>query len=184
MEISQILGQNLRRLRTERNLSLGQLAEKSGLSKVMLSQIEKGDANPTVNTLWKIVNGLGVSYSALMEQRAPEVNVVRAAEAPTQADEDGGYRISCYFPNTPERGFEIYHDVLDPACGHETDGHGEGTEEFVYVAAGNLEMTVGDAEYALGPGDAIHFDASQRHIYRNDGDVAVSMVVVNRYPSQ
>ncbi|MCH3927031.1 MAG: helix-turn-helix domain-containing protein [Atopobiaceae bacterium] len=64
MDISQILGQNLHRLRTERQLSLGQLAEKSGLSKVMLSQIEKGTSNPTVNTLWKIANGLGVSYSA------------------------------------------------------------------------------------------------------------------------
>lgn len=183
VEIGEILGQNLKRLRTERNLSLGALSEKSGVSKVMLSQIEKGDSNPTVNTLWKIVNGLGVSYSALMERQVPEVNVVRAEDAPTHSDENGAYRLSCYFPNTPERDFEFYHDVIDPGCTHETEGHGEGTEEFVYVTDGAFTMTVDGEDYELSTGDAIHFDASLRHAYRNDGDEPCGMVVVNRYPN-
>lgn len=54
MSINTVIAKNLNRLRNERNLSLGQLAELSGVSKVMLSQIEKGDSNPTVNTIWKI----------------------------------------------------------------------------------------------------------------------------------
>ncbi len=58
MNINSIIAENLKTLRTERNLSLGQLAELSNISKVMLSQIEKGDTNPTINTLWKIANGL------------------------------------------------------------------------------------------------------------------------------
>lgn len=184
MDISEVLGQNLKRLRTERNLSLGALAERSGVSKMMLSQIERGDSNPTVNTLWKIVNGLGVTYSALMERQAPEATVVRAEDAPTHVTEDGGYRLSCYFPNAPERDFEIYHDVIDPGCLHETQGHGEGTEEFVYVTDGAFVMSVGGEDYRLGRGDAIHFDASQPHAYRNDGDVPCGMVVINRYPNE
>ncbi|HEK9068094.1 TPA: helix-turn-helix transcriptional regulator, partial [Clostridioides difficile] len=51
MSINTVIAKNLNRLRNERNLSLGQLAELSGVSKVMLSQIEKGDSNPTVNTI-------------------------------------------------------------------------------------------------------------------------------------
>ncbi|NJB07060.1 helix-turn-helix transcriptional regulator [Clostridioides difficile] len=58
MSINTVIAKNLNRLRNERNLSLGQLAELSGVSKVMLSQIEKGDSNPTVNTIWKIASGL------------------------------------------------------------------------------------------------------------------------------
>lgn len=184
MEISQVIGQNLKRLRQERNLSLGQLAEAAGVSKVMLSQIEKGDSNPTVNTLFKIVTGLGVSYSALMDQLPADTDVIRAGEAPTHVSEDGGYRLSCYLPNAPERGFEIYVDELDPGCAHETDGHGEGTEEFTYVAAGTLEMTACGETHELHAGDAIRFDASQPHVYANAGAETVRMVTVNRYPRQ
>lgn len=68
MSINTVIAKNLNRLRNERNLSLGQLAELSGVSKVMLSQIEKGDSNPTVNTIWKIASGLNVPYTAILEQ--------------------------------------------------------------------------------------------------------------------
>ena len=67
MSINTVIAKNLNRLRNERNLSLGQLAELSGVSKVMLSQIEKGDSNPTVNTIWKIASGLNVPYTAILE---------------------------------------------------------------------------------------------------------------------
>lgn len=182
MDISQILGQNLHRLRTERQLSLGQLAEKSGLSKVMLSQIEKGTANPTVNTLWKIANGLGVSYSALMESHTQEVEIVRHTEVPIQADEDGAYRLGCYFGSTQDHGFEIYEDELDCGAEHRTEGHGPRTEEFLIVEAGTLSMEVADTEHVLAAGDAIHFDASFPHVYRNAGQETVRMTVVNTYP--
>ena len=60
MELNEIIAENLKRLRTERGLSLGRLAELSGVSKVMLSQVEKGESSPTINTLWKIATGLQV----------------------------------------------------------------------------------------------------------------------------
>lgn len=182
MDISRILGENLRRLRTERNLSLGQLAERSGVSKVMLSQIERGDSNPTVNTLWKVANGLGVPYSSLMESHAPAVSVVHAADVPVQTDEDGAYRLGCYFANEPGRGFELYVDELDAGRAHLTQGHGTGTEEFVLVQSGRLVMEVSGDAHELGPGDAIHFDASRPHCYRNEGTTLVRMFVVNTYP--
>lgn len=182
MDISQILGSNLKRLRTERGLSLGQLAERSDVSKVMLSQIERGNSNPTVNSLFKIANGLGVSYSALMEQPEPAVSVVRRADAAAQSDEEGSYRLRCYFPNASGRDFEIYEDELDPGHEHRTEGHGPNTEEFVLVEQGVLEMVVLDDAHVLETGDAIHFDASRPHTYRNSGTEAVRMVVVNRYP--
>ena len=58
MNLNEIIAVNLKRLRAERGFSLGKLSELSGVSKVMLSQIEKGESNPTINTLWKIAGGL------------------------------------------------------------------------------------------------------------------------------
>ena len=182
MDISQIIGQNLNRLRTEQDLSLGQLAERSGVSKAMLSQIEQGSANPTVNSLFKIASGLGVSYSALMDQPAPAVSVARRDEVALQEDEQGSYRLRCYFPSEPGRDFEVYVDELDSGHEHRTDGHGPHTEEFLLVEEGTLEMEVSGGMHVLDAGDAIRFDASCPHVYRNRGDKAVTMVVINRYP--
>ena len=80
MNINQVIADNLKRLRTERNLSLGQLASLSGVSKVMLSQIEKGDTNPTINTIWKIAKGLKVSYTALLEQQKQNTTLIKKSE--------------------------------------------------------------------------------------------------------
>ena len=67
MELGKIIAFNLKRLRMERNLSQGQLAKEAGISKAMLSDIEKGGSNPTINTIWKIANGLNVPYTKLMD---------------------------------------------------------------------------------------------------------------------
>jgi transcriptional regulator with XRE-family HTH domain len=177
MEISQILGENLKRLRTARNLSLGQLADRCGVSKVMLSRMERGESNPTVNTLWKIVNGLGVSYSALMERQTTSTNVVRRDEVPVQSDDNGSYHLACYFANTPERGFEIYRDTLDAGATHKTNGHGPGTEEFFCLEQGRLTITVGGQAHTLETGDAISFDASLPHCYEALGDEPAIMMM-------
>lgn len=67
MDLGKIIAFNLNKLRTERSLTLGQLAKLSGISKAILSDIEKGGSNPTINTIWKIANGLNVPYTRLME---------------------------------------------------------------------------------------------------------------------
>ena len=63
MEINTIIGNNLKKIRQEKKLTLDELAGITGVSKGMLSQIEKGTTNPTINTIWKISNGLNVPYT-------------------------------------------------------------------------------------------------------------------------
>ena len=60
MDLGKIIAFNLKELRTERNLTLGQLSKITGLSKAMLADMEKGGSNPTINTIWKIAKGLNV----------------------------------------------------------------------------------------------------------------------------
>ena len=91
-----LLANNLRRIREERSLSLQQLAEVSGVSKSMLGQIERGEANPSVGTIWKIANGLRVSFTSLLNENAGTVRIVCRDDAHEVEQEDGMYRLLSY----------------------------------------------------------------------------------------
>lgn len=183
MEIGDVIAQNLRELRTERGLSLGKLAAQCDVSKVMLSQIEKGDSNPTINTLMKISKGLGVPYSLLLEQRVPEATVVRRAQASVQPDNDDHYRIHGYFNVAENRDFELFAGEFDPGCDHVSEGHRANSREYVYLFEGRLELVLGDETFALDAGDMVGFDSSRRHEYRNVGDCVAKVLFVNHYPA-
>ncbi|MDN5300127.1 MAG: family transcriptional regulator, regulator of sulfur utilization [Clostridiales bacterium] len=183
MEINQIVADNLKRLRIERNLSLGQLAALCGVSKVMLFHIEKGTTNPTVNTMWKIANGLKVPYTVLLEFYQPEAQVVTKQSAGMQLDEGDHYRLYCYYPNTPNRNFEWFQIELDPGEMHESIGHTSKTEEYIMVLSGTLELTLNGEVYRLEPEESIKFDASAPHSYLALGTELLKATIVNYYPA-
>lgn len=97
MDWGKRIGANLKQLRTERNLTLGQLSGLAGISKAMLSEMEKGMGNPTINTIWKIANGLKVPYTRLLEGSEPGPTLVRREELSPQTEGNGHYRVYCYF---------------------------------------------------------------------------------------
>lgn len=183
MDINQIISDNLKRLRMERNLSLGQLAELSSVSKVMLSQIEKGDTNPTINTIWKIANGLKVPYTALMEQPEHITNIVKKAEIAVQNDVNGHYRLYCYYATSPQRDFEVFQVELDAGYSHTTIGHSEKSQEYIMVLEGELTFTVNDETFVLHPNDAISFTASNKHTYSSSGSETMKAYLINYYPA-
>ncbi len=182
MEINLIIAQNLKRLRKERNLSLGQLSALCEVSKVMLSQIEKGDTNPTINTIWKIANGLHVPYTALMEQPLQEMNIIKKAEITPQMGAAGLYRVYCYYSNNPHRNFELFQLELDAGHDYTSIGHSEKSEEYVMVLEGELRLLVNGCTYVLTPNDAISFKAADEHTYRSSGNQALKAIVLNFYP--
>lgn len=96
MNNNQIIGENLKRLRSDRRLSLSQLAEACDVSKVVLSQIERGEANPTVNTIWKIAAGLKVPYTELLDNKSKETTIIHRDEAIEQIALDGNYKSYIY----------------------------------------------------------------------------------------
>jgi transcriptional regulator with XRE-family HTH domain len=183
MEINQIIAENQKRLRTERNLSLGQLSAICDVSKVMLSQIEKGETNPTINTLWKIANGLKVPYTALLEQQAHDTSIVKKSEIAAQTGEDNHYRIYCYYPNTPHRNFELFQIELDAGHSYTSIGHSEKSQEYIMVLEGELSLTVNDKSYMLSPDDTINFIASAKHTYVSVGTEPLKAVIINFYPA-
>lgn len=168
MNLNEIIAANLHRLRTERGLSLGKLAELSGVSKVMLSQVERGESNPTINTLWKIAAGLRVSYTNLIDEQIEVPSVIRKEESALVDHE--GYRVYHYSTANPARDFEFFNSELDPHKEFTSEGHGVNTHEYALVTKGEMILLYGGEEYCLREGDFIHFDCTQPHTYCNRGE--------------
>lgn len=182
MELGKIIAQNLRSLREERGLTLGQLSKLSGISKAMLSDMEKGGSNPTINTIWKLANGLNVPYTKLMDQVERETAVIRRGEPVPQSGETDHYRVYCYFPSTPTRNFELFYVELDPRSSNVSIGHSKRAQEYLYIIRGRLVLRTEADTYELGEGDSMMFDSSLDHTYVNDRDMPLSFLVINFYP--
>lgn len=181
MELGKIIAINLKALRTERNLTLGQLSKISGISKAMLSDIEKGGSNPTINTIWKIANGLNVPYTKLMEGIENEATIVRKSEPVMQTGETEHYRIYCYFPSTPVRNFEWFYAELDAHSSNASIGHSEKAQEYIYIIQGCLTLHTESGDYILYEGDSLVFDSSIGHTYENQQDTLLTFMVINYY---
>ncbi|GAA0086441.1 XRE family transcriptional regulator [Clostridium sp. CTA-7] len=183
MNINFIIAENLKALRTERNLSLGQLAELSDVSKVMISQIEKGDTNPTINTLWKIANGLKVPYTSLLEQKENDTCIISKKDIEAQLTEEGHYRSYCYYTSTPYRNFELFQIEIDEGYSYKSLGHSEKSQEYIMVLEGELTLEINNEIYKLNPDDSISFSASTEHIYTNSGNGILKATITNFYPA-
>ncbi|VBB08338.1 Hypothetical protein LUCI_3682 [Lucifera butyrica] len=184
MDINLIIADNLKRLRNERNLSLGRLSELSDVSKVMLSQIERGETNPTINTIWKIAIGLNVPYTSLLEQQEQNAHVIKKSDIVSQFTDDGQYRLYCYYSNTPHRNFELFQMELNEGCRYTSVGHSEKSEEYLMVLEGELTLEVNHETFILHADDTIAFSASTKHAYFNSGKGILKTVIMNFYPAR
>jgi transcriptional regulator with XRE-family HTH domain len=176
------VGQNLRRLRVKRGLSLEKLSKLSGVSRAMLGQIELGQSAPTINVLWKISTALGVPFSGLIGQRqAGGVVILHGENAKTLTNHDGTYSSRALFPFDEPRRVEFYELHLAPHGEEKADAHAPGTVENLVVAQGSVEIEVEGTRHRLGQGDAIVFEADSPHVYRNVGDEEALMYLVMTY---
>lgn len=184
LELGQLLARNLKQLRTLRGLSLGDLSKLTGISKAILSDMEKGTGNPTINTLWKLAAGLNVPYTRLLEQNEEEGAVVRRADVLAQSEEAEHLRAFYYFKITPSRDFELVRCELDGLSEHQTAGHGANTQEFIFLLSGQLTLRTQRKAYKLEAGDALSFDSSARHVYVNTAAETAHYLCINYYPGK
>ncbi|GAX01966.1 helix-turn-helix domain-containing protein [Secundilactobacillus silagei] len=188
MDIGVIVSKNLKRIRHERGLSLTELAELSGVSKGMLSQIENNGTSPTINTIWKICIGLNIPYTTLLEgDNKPTNNVIKKAEINQQQSLDGHYRIYGYYSDSPHHNFELFQIELDEGTSYTSVGHAKtsqklDSEEYVMVLAGQLTLISGSKQLVLNQDDATRFDPTNQHIYQNSGQGTLKAMIINFYP--
>lgn len=163
------VGRNLQAIRKSRGLSLDNVAELTGVSKAMLGQIERGDSNPTISVLWRIVSGLGISFTTLIEEAETDVTVVSPDEVEPFHEAEGAYRVYPLFSYNLRTKFESYMVIMDPGCDYRSEAHNDGVEEYIFVHEGELELWREDESYTIPAGSSVHFTANRPHRYRNSG---------------
>lgn len=176
-----LVGKNLRTIREELRLSLDKVADLTGVSKSMLGQIERGETSPTITTIWKIANGLKISFTTLTKGETAPVSVISENDLNPIKEDDGRYTLYPVFPFDPHTKFEMYRVELQPGCVFEAEPHLKG-EEYVIVFEGELQLSIGDETYLIAQGDALKFKADKPHVYINKGKVITKVSMLIYYP--
>lgn len=164
------IGLRVRHERQVRQWTLDQLAEVAGVSRRMLVNVEQGAVNPSVGTLLRISDALGVGLPELVEPPAvPALRVTRRGEGALLWSGDAGGRGVLVAGTEPPDVVELWDWSLEPGERHGSEEHAPGTRELLQVHQGALVVGVGAEVVSLRVGDALAFAGDVPHSYANDG---------------
>lgn len=173
-----MLGDRLRALRSGRGLTLRQLADATGLSAGLLSQLENGRTDPSIETLRRLARVFDSEIADLFrEPDAPDVHLSRPG-ARLQMQAPTG--LITYERLTSGRGnFEMLRGILRPGDTSATEPRGHPSTECLYVIEGEVVATIDGTDHVVAAGEALTFDSRLAHMFRNDGEVdAVILLAV------
>lgn len=172
--VLQHVSQNVRRLRLSALLSQSALAEKSGVSRRMLVDIEAGEKNVSLTTLDRVAAALDVAFSDLIQAHdAPDPN--RINEVAWAGSVPGSHAV-LLAKASASREVELWQWRLEPGEHYVSETDPDNWSVQVYVFEGSLTLVLGDEERVLASGEFCSFASNLRHAYRNDGDVAVRYI--------
>jgi transcriptional regulator with XRE-family HTH domain len=179
------VGATLQRMRQARSLTLDDLSRAAGVSKSMLSQIERDQANPTIAVAWRLANALGVSIAELLAaqaQPAEAIRVLEAHELPTLPGDHAGYLLRILGPMELAGKFEWYELTLSPNGVLASNPHDPGVTEHLTLLQGALELEVDGEKKKLKSGTTARYPADRNHAIRNLGksEAKALLVVIHR----
>ncbi|MFJ8854841.1 helix-turn-helix domain-containing protein [Streptomyces sp. NPDC102437] len=177
------IGRFLRRERLERGFTLEKLAEKTGLSRSYLSNVERDVNSPTINTLRTIVDALGTTLSRLFHTIERERRVLTRPEERVELTRAGVEGVTYTLLN-PKHGGKLEMMMLEvaPGASSGTNPHTHGGEEVGLLLSGELDYWVDGVHHRLQPGDCVSFDSSLPHRYSNPGNVPAVCVWAEKLP--
>lgn len=175
------VGATLQALRQAQGLSLDELSRRAGVSKSMLSQIERNQANPTVAVVWRLANALRVELSELLggeRHAAPPIEVVASHATPALSSPDGLCRLRILGPIDLAGNFEWYELTVQPGGALESAAHEPGSREHLSVLAGELEVTAGGSRQLVKSGETARYAVDGAHAIRNLSKKAATALLV------
>jgi transcriptional regulator with XRE-family HTH domain len=166
------LGERVRGFRRERGWTLEMLAERSGVSRAMISKLERGEKNPTLVVAARVAEGLGVSLSQLVGvEDKRKVLVVPRERRMTMRDPETGFERQLLSPSFGGRGVEFTRNAVpEGSTSGEFLPHRQGVEEYLVVERGRLRAVLGGEEFLLDEGDVAYFGADVTHRFDNAGE--------------
>lgn len=181
--LNQRIAGNLKEIRKSKGLSLEQVSSLTSISKSMLSQLERGEVNPTITTVYKLSLGLKVPVTAFTKDKPmPFAKTGKSEVVPLSGDE-GRYRLYPVFSFREGQDFEIFDLEFDENGQMRGNRQIQGTREFITVYSGELTLIFQDREYILKAGESASYNAFDDYIYKNTGKGMVTACIVVHYPN-
>ncbi|PJZ44136.1 helix-turn-helix domain-containing protein [Leptospira brenneri] len=183
--ITDVVKENLKLIRHTKGFSLDKLANRCGVSRAMLSQIEQGKSVPTISVLWKIANGLNVPFSELLKEKNQDgIHVLKSENSKVLYSNSKVFASRALFPFLGNRKTEFYELILKPGGLEVAEPHKTGTTENLVVVSGKLRLRVGEKVVELEPKDSVFFKADVSHEYSNPTDQETLMYLVMDYTDE
>ncbi len=177
--ITDRLAERLRAARKAKGLSLDAVAGISGVSRSMVSQIERGTSSPTVATLWNLTQALGVDFAGLLEAKPePGIDVTRAAAAPVMTGHGKGLRIRILSPAETVGEHEVYDLSFKPGGSLVSAPHSAGCREHLTVIEGALRVVSGLEDVEIGQGDSARYFADRDHAILEVGGAGARAILI------
>ena len=168
--LASAIGLRVRQERQARGWTLDRLAETAGVSRRMVINVEQGAANPSVGTLLRISDALGIGLPALVESPRPrQVKVTRQGEGAALWSSPSGGRGVLVAGTEPPDVVELWDWTLGPGDLHASEAHAAGTKELLQVQDGTITVDVAGRQVILEAGDALTFPGDVAHSYANQG---------------
>ena len=164
------IGVNVKKQRLAQKMSLDMLADASGVSKAMLSQIESSKVNPTVATMWKIAHALKVDFNLLLKGKGDKIRkfeVNRHEDLTTLDADEEGVHVNVLSPITMAEDLELYMLTFQPGSVLSSSPHYPDTEEFLTVLDGEVEVSAGKNSTVLHKGDVLIYQCDINHSIKN-----------------
>jgi len=181
MEKPPKVGREIQRLRFLNNLTLDQLAKKSGVSKSILSQIERDLSNPTLATIWRITKALESSLDDVFFSKEGETFFEKLSHnaTPEVTSEDGKFRLRILGTLNMVASIQWYEFKAEPGAVLDSKSHGSGSIESVTLCTGNLIIKINNEKQSISSGETIRFRTDASHFMKNNGDKIAHGFMVN-----
>ncbi|VXB41550.1 Transcriptional regulator, XRE family with cupin sensor [Arthrobacter sp. 9V] len=162
------IGSRVKHERLTRRMTLDQLAEAAGVSRRMLINVEQATMNPSVGTLLRISDALGVGLPDLVQSPEPKaVKVTRTGEGAVLWSSEAGGRGILVGGTEPPEVVELWDWTLGPGDEHASEAHTSGTKELLQVQQGTVTVGVAEQTFVLEVGDSVTFPGDVAHSYSN-----------------
>ncbi|HEX4815957.1 MAG TPA: XRE family transcriptional regulator [Nonomuraea sp.] len=166
--VGEIVARNLRARRADRGMTLAELAERSGVSRRMITLVEKGEGNPSLATVERLARALGVSFAALIgAEQGGDLKLVTPQQMVTPWRSDTGHGRVTVTGQGPSA-VELWDWQLGPGDRYDAVADPTGAQELIFVITGRLTLQLGQDRHELRAGNAVRFASDRTYTYLND----------------